>query len=73
VCFLEELCLVDDECSRATSAEKESGRFLKKRRKIYFEAGPAAAKPARLKLTKFFASFCSQKEALSFNARAVPR
>jgi hypothetical protein len=40
--------------------------FWKKRRKNFFSFGPEVAKPARPKVTKFFAAFCSQKVAFLF-------
>jgi hypothetical protein len=43
------------------------------RRKNFLLIGPAAVKPARPKVNKsFFASFCSQKEALSFYFEPPP-
>src|ERR1700679_1825510 len=47
--------------------------LLKKRRKTFIYSGPAPSKPARSKLTKSVAAFCSQEVAFSFSPLASIR
>jgi hypothetical protein len=49
------------------SGKKKVAAFLKKSgAKNFASLGPVATKPARPRITKFFASFCSQKEVFLF-------